>query len=389
MTTSILGENYSWWQQHGGGWPAEIERRRAYMPIYHLQEIILAEYFSRYAPQRILEFGCGFGRQLSYLSRIPGLEVYGCDQSPTMIDGIRAWASEEWIDERITLVEPLAPLPYPDKSFDIVFTVSVLIHVRPEHVQFILKELMRLARWQIIHIENNHVPDTVQMSEAHDGSWAHPIVQHYRALGQTVEVFEKPFEIEDVYRVVLDKTQPIYDFNPTALGKMLMLDRVVGEQINTLSRRIEQAYAEKDTVAAQLRTIWAEQAQLLVQLREARANTQDLSSQLGSVREENSQLRTEHEQDEAQLRQLWVENARLRSERQQLAKQVDEQATQLGQLEARCAQLEARLFELQEQQQQARQLEELEQLVAEYRQRLDRHTAFTAELSNLLGVKPT
>ena len=88
-------KNYRWWQDHGDGWRDEVAARKAYMPIYHLQEIFLEEYFARVAPAKVLEFGCGFGRHLEYLRRIPKLDVYGFDQSESMLEGMR-WARPSW-----------------------------------------------------------------------------------------------------------------------------------------------------------------------------------------------------------------------------------------------------------------------------------------------------
>ena len=35
-------KNYRWWQDHGHEWADEVARRKAQMPIYHLQEIFLS-----------------------------------------------------------------------------------------------------------------------------------------------------------------------------------------------------------------------------------------------------------------------------------------------------------------------------------------------------------
>src|SRR5882672_3785798 len=73
MAARTPDPNYRWWTDHGQAWPGEVERRKGYMPIYSIQEVLLAEYLSRNAPASVLEFGCGFGRHLAYLSRVPGL----------------------------------------------------------------------------------------------------------------------------------------------------------------------------------------------------------------------------------------------------------------------------------------------------------------------------
>jgi SAM-dependent methyltransferase len=270
MAVRTPDPNYRWWSDHGQAWPGEVERRKGYMPIYSIQEVLLAEYLSRNAPARVLEFGCGFGRHLAYLSRVPGLTVAGCDQSPSMVDGMRDWATEEWIAENVRITPPLDPLPYPDKSFDVVFSVSVLIHVRPEHVPGILRELARVSRWQIIHIENNRVADSELTAEAHDGCWAHPLVQHYSGLGLRAEVLPKPFDLEDLYRVVLDAKRPVADLDAVTLGNFLKLDRAttahiaaLGAELAGVRKTLEDAEAREAKRLRDMQQLWADNARLV------------------------------------------------------------------------------------------------------------------------------
>lgn len=312
-----ISSNYQWWQANGQSWPDEVRHRKQFMPIYHIQEVFLAEYFGRNAPASVLEFGCGFGRHLSYLTRIPGLEVAGCDQSQSMIDGMHEWASGEWIAKHIQLNEPLAPLPYPDNSFDIVFTVSVLIHVRPEHVSFILQELLRVCKWQIIHIENNTTPDTIVTADAHDGCWAHPIAQYYEALGHRTEILGKPFEIEDVYRVIVDNERPIADMSNVTLSKLLTLDRATVNYIRSL---------EEHTPALT--------HQIMM-----------LNDRINKAEIEKQRLSDVHTQ---KLQQLWAENARLISERNALSEQVHAMAETTEQWQQRYTEMESTCIKLEE-----------------------------------------
>src|SRR6185295_11654699 len=280
MADAIVDANYRWWQEHGGGWPGEVAQRKGHMPIYSIQEVFLAEYLSRHAPARVLEFGCGFGRHLAYLSRIPGLTLAGCDQSLSMVEDVRSWATVELIAEHVRVTSPLAPLPYPDKTFDIVFTVSVLIHIRPEHVADRLTELTRVCRGQILHIENNVCPESVLTAEAHDGCWAHPFVQHYDRLGYHVEVLPKPFEIQDVYRIVVDPEHRIVDLSPVTLGNLLKLDRATTEHIGALRQEIAAARTALE-----------------------QANR--------SIGELEAAFRVRHEEHIRDMQQLWAASARL------------------------------------------------------------------------------
>jgi len=236
-----IADNYAWWRDPAIHWSREIEQRRRYMPIYHLQEILLQEYVRRCGPVRVLEFGCGFGRHLRYLRELPGVEVHGFDQSEAMLAEMD-WAEPEWRSERIRHGDPLGRLPYEDGSFDVVFTVSVLIHVRPEDIDAVLRELLRVARWQILHVENPVSGKTVLGSEAHCGCWVHDLAGAYRRLGHEIEVLPRCFELEDVYRVGLDPGRPMPVVEPGFAAKLLELDRAIGGEMRRLREELERGH---------------------------------------------------------------------------------------------------------------------------------------------------
>ncbi len=177
-----IAANYLWWQKNGAFWVERYPTNKRQTPKYHISEFILCEYVAQHAPARVLEFGCGTGRHLRYLRDIPGVEVFGIDQSPTMVEGIRRWADPEWLGSHVAVGAPLGPLPYEDGSFDLVFTASVLVHVRPEDLPGILRELARVSRGHVLHVENRigwrepYTPD-------HDGCWTHDLPAAYAALG--------------------------------------------------------------------------------------------------------------------------------------------------------------------------------------------------------------
>ncbi len=233
-----------WWQKHGGGaWLEEIERRRRYRALYFLQEIFLRRYFQAAGPARVLEFGCGYGRHLSYLRKLPGLELHGCDQSPTMVAQARELLQDEaTLTDRIVLLEPRRPLPYPDKFFDITYTVSVLIHVPTEHLGEILGELLRVTKHHLLHIENKASGDDRQTSKAHDGCWEHNLSYAYAQAGRPCVILPKHFEEQDIYRVALAANAgPLPAIDEGEAAQSLALDRAVSagrrELLQTAARK--------------------------------------------------------------------------------------------------------------------------------------------------------
>jgi SAM-dependent methyltransferase len=209
-----VAANYRYWQEHGGEWAEEYAARKRRAVKYHVQEIMLTDYVAHHAPAVVLEFGCGVGRHLRNLSRLPGVEVYGYDQSPSMVACLRRWTGQEWIDTHVALGPPTGPLPYADGQFDIVFTTEVLVHVRPEDLEGILRELMRICRGHLLHLEPS---EHVHISDSeHEGCWKHDLLAAYARLGRHAEILPSGYFDHVPTRVVVGQP-PAYTWSPVVL----------------------------------------------------------------------------------------------------------------------------------------------------------------------------
>src|SRR5215470_19145198 len=93
----------------------------------------LAPVAGRFTPAqgRVLEVGCGYGRNLVALSTLPGARVVGCDvaRDELRLAAARAAALPADRGARIALVEQEARLPFRDDTFDLVVLWQVLEHV--------------------------------------------------------------------------------------------------------------------------------------------------------------------------------------------------------------------------------------------------------------------
>lgn len=114
----------------------------------------LAPVAARHLPPaggRVLEIGCGYGRNLVALASLPGVRVVGSD--PVLAELARA-KSERLASlpagqrERVELVQQEdLRLPFRDGSFDLVVLWQVLEHVfEPHRKQGVLDEALRVTR---------------------------------------------------------------------------------------------------------------------------------------------------------------------------------------------------------------------------------------------------
>ncbi|MCK4341965.1 MAG: methyltransferase domain-containing protein [Phycisphaerae bacterium] len=292
-----VAANYRYWQKHGGEWGAEYDQRKRRQIRLHLQEIMIADYLSHHAPAKVLEFGCGVGRHLSYLSKIPDLDVSGYDQSPTMVAQCERWTSRAWIDEHVAVGPPTGRLPYDDDAFDIVFTAEVLIHVRPEDLDGILSELIRVCRGHIFHIENSA---HYQVNpNAHDGCWKHDLEAAYARLGHNCELLPAGYESQNPWRVVLGEP-PRYEWSPVVLS----LYRALDDNLGPLTADYEALQQEAARRADRIEALEVRNAELEAEYQRLSALENELPKIQEAHREE---LRKSQEEHAEELRKIQEE----------------------------------------------------------------------------------
>ena len=99
------------------------------------------EFLARFSsPQRILEVGCGYGRDLVYLKGL-GHEVVGVDFSSTALELARSFAPDgDFVKSDVS------KLPYSDGSFDVVYGYFVLHLLDSWTRAAMLRESVRVLR---------------------------------------------------------------------------------------------------------------------------------------------------------------------------------------------------------------------------------------------------
>jgi pseudaminic acid biosynthesis-associated methylase len=124
-----------------------------------------------------LEVGCNVGGNLMPLAQVLGTDrVSGIDLNEKALALLRERVPG--IDVRLA---PAAELPFPDRSFDLVLTMGVLIHQPDDSLHQVMREVMRCSS-RLVFCCEYHSPEPVEVS--------------YR--GQRGALFKRPYG--EIYR---------------------------------------------------------------------------------------------------------------------------------------------------------------------------------------------
>ena len=102
---------------------------------------LMVEHYGLKAGDRILDIGCGKGFLLYDFTRVmDGLELYGLDISEYALEN-----AKPEIKERLTLGNANA-LPWPDKHFDFVYSITTLHNLHNYDLDRALREMERVGK---------------------------------------------------------------------------------------------------------------------------------------------------------------------------------------------------------------------------------------------------
>ncbi|KKK76627.1 hypothetical protein LCGC14_2861720, partial [marine sediment metagenome] len=114
----------------------------------------------KYKPKKILEIGCGDGRNLQFLmteyfgkglnGSVDSIGPYGIDvnkRSIKLAQDIRLGVAFNVIYGSAT------DIPFKDNFFDLVFTAGLLIHIPPKDIKKAMEEIIRVSNKYVLAIE--------------------------------------------------------------------------------------------------------------------------------------------------------------------------------------------------------------------------------------------
>jgi len=103
----------------------------------------------------VLEVGCSWGMNLYLVAkRFPKAQVRGIDINPSAIQRGIEWFAQQGMPKVALSVGKADNLgEFQDRSFDIVFTDSLLIYIGPDKIMEVMRELIRITRRVLILLE--------------------------------------------------------------------------------------------------------------------------------------------------------------------------------------------------------------------------------------------
>lgn len=162
----------------------------------------LLEKIAAFSPTSILEIGCNCGPNLYLIAkRLPNAEIRGIDINPRAIQkGNELFAQEGISNVRLSVGKADELGQFQDKSFDVVFTSSLLMYIGPDKIKQLIKEMVRITRQALILMERHcfqpQRKDRNGLGVYRYGSWERDYVALFRQFVPQIHVTKIP---EDVW----------------------------------------------------------------------------------------------------------------------------------------------------------------------------------------------
>ena len=150
----------------------------------HPHRDLLIKTIEGHNPESILEVGSASGPNLILLAqKFPKVEIKGIDINSNFVKMGNRYFQEKSILNVKLFKSKADNLDFKDKSFDLVFTDAVLIHIGPDKIKKVVNELKRVAKKSIILLEH-HSEEVDELGFYNNPRW----LRNYRKLFKDCEV---------------------------------------------------------------------------------------------------------------------------------------------------------------------------------------------------------
>jgi pseudaminic acid biosynthesis-associated methylase len=142
----------------------------------------------------ILEVGCNTGFNLGMMKEwMPRPhDIWGCDINDSNVQAVR----QRWPDIQCCWASGF-DLPFKDDMFDLVFTSGVLIHQKPEEVDAMMQEIIRVSGKYVMAIE--YFEQTFREIETYSGGRGTAFAGPYG------DIYEKRYGLKTISSGLLEK----------------------------------------------------------------------------------------------------------------------------------------------------------------------------------------
>lgn len=128
---------------------------------FKLQSEIFMNELKKIEFKSILDYGCGYGRILKLIeTNFPNRRIYGCDISRHQINNAKKYLNNRSKCDLFYVNGK--EISKPDNSYDLIFTVDVLLHQTHDLIDIVRKELLRVSKRYILIFETNFTVEEVK-----------------------------------------------------------------------------------------------------------------------------------------------------------------------------------------------------------------------------------
>jgi cyclopropane fatty-acyl-phospholipid synthase-like methyltransferase len=125
--------------------------KRLRKPVPFLAEALPV--FRQFNVERVLDLGCGAGRNSIYLAK-KRFDVVGVDVSKSALKLANKWAEKERLPKAAFTLGTMVNIPFNDCCFDAVVSISVIHHGVKEYIMRTFAEIDRILRKKGVFIAN-------------------------------------------------------------------------------------------------------------------------------------------------------------------------------------------------------------------------------------------
>jgi len=190
-----------YWLTRGKVYKAQFK----YDPEKQLQEQVLVGYLKSMPPfQTVLEIGCGFGRISNLvLLNFPAIQEHvATDMSPDQLETAKGFVKSD----KVRFIESDIQSLQPDKKYDLVIAVSVLLHILPDEIDQAIAKMVSFSNKHVVNVDY-YEEDKARQVAPHN--FMHPYEAIYKSLPSVESVKRIPIIKKKMFST-LDAKQSIF-----------------------------------------------------------------------------------------------------------------------------------------------------------------------------------